>query len=85
MKKVSGPQVVTTTEAVEASLSAEIQRKRSASWSGQRGPGFSRMRVGLGLGVVRELMEREVEEVVGPKGKHEPGRTASVTATRTGQ
>jgi putative transposase len=32
--------------------------------------------VGVGLGVVHELMELEVAEVVGPKGKHEPDRTA---------
>jgi putative transposase len=32
--------------------------------------------VGVGLGVVRELMELEVDEVVGAKGKHDPGRVA---------
>jgi putative transposase len=32
--------------------------------------------VGVGLGVVHELMELEVTEVVGPKGKHDPDRTA---------
>jgi putative transposase len=30
--------------------------------------------VGVGLGVVHELMELEVAEVVGPKGKHDPDR-----------
>ena len=34
------------------------------------------MSVGVGLGVVHELMEAEVTEVVGPKGKHDPERTA---------
>lgn len=34
------------------------------------------MSVGVGLGVVHELMESEVEEVVGPKGKNDPDRTA---------
>jgi putative transposase len=33
--------------------------------------------VGVGLRVVHELMEAEVEEVVGPKGKHDRERTAS--------
>ena len=33
--------------------------------------------VGVGLSVVHELMEAEVEEVVGPKGKHNPDRTAN--------
>jgi transposase-like protein len=32
--------------------------------------------VGVGLGVLAELMEEEVTEVVGPKGKHDPARTA---------
>jgi len=32
--------------------------------------------VGVGLSVVHELMELEVDEVVGPKGKHNPDRTA---------
>ena len=32
--------------------------------------------MGVGLGVVHELMEAEVDEVVGPKGKHNPDRTA---------
>jgi hypothetical protein len=32
--------------------------------------------VGVGLGVVHELMDLEVDEVVGPKGKHNPDRTA---------
>ena len=30
----------------------------------------------FGLGVVHELMELEVCEVVGPKGKHDPDRVA---------
>jgi transposase-like protein len=32
--------------------------------------------VGVGLGVLAELMEAEVTEVVGPKGRHDPERTA---------
>jgi putative transposase len=32
--------------------------------------------VGVGLGVLAELMEEEVDEVVGPKGKHDAERTA---------
>ena len=32
--------------------------------------------MGVGLGVVHELMELEVAEVVGPKGKHDPERVA---------
>ena len=38
--------------------------------------GLLALSVGVGLGVLHELMAAEVEEVVGPKGKHNPDRTA---------
>ena len=38
--------------------------------------GLLALRVGVGLGVLEELMAEEVDEVVGPKGKHNPDRTA---------
>ncbi len=36
--------------------------------------GLLALSVGLGLGVLTELMEEEVTEVVGPKGRHDPER-----------
>jgi len=38
--------------------------------------GLLALSVGVGLGVLGSLMEEEVDAVVGPKGKHDPGRTA---------
>ena len=38
--------------------------------------GLLALSVGVGLGVLAELMEEEVDEVVGAKGKHDPERTA---------
>jgi putative transposase len=38
--------------------------------------GLLALSVGVGLGVLAELLEEEVDEVVGPKGKHDPARTA---------
>src|ERR671918_2449908 len=38
--------------------------------------GLLALSVGVGRGVVHELMELEVAEVVGPKGKHNPDRVA---------
>src|SRR5262249_59591475 len=38
--------------------------------------GLLALSVGVGLGVLAELLEEEVDEVVGPKGKHNPERTA---------
>ena len=38
--------------------------------------GVMALSVGIGLGVVAEPMEEEVEEVVGAKGKHDPDQDA---------
>jgi putative transposase len=38
--------------------------------------GLLALSVGVGLGVLAELMEEEVVEVVGAKGKHDPDRVA---------
>jgi transposase-like protein len=38
--------------------------------------GLLALSVGVGLGVLAELLEEEVVEVVGPKGKHDPERAA---------
>ena len=43
--------------------------------------GLLALSVGVGLGVLAELMDEEVEEVVGAKGKHDPERTLSGTGT----
>ena len=38
--------------------------------------GLLALSVGVGLGVLAELLEDEVGEVVGPKGRHNPERAA---------
>jgi putative transposase len=75
MKKVSGQQVATTAEASELPLPAEIQEALGELVGAAR-EGLLALSVGLGLGVVHQLMEAEVDEVVGPKGRHNPDRTA---------
>jgi len=75
MKKVPAPKVVTTLEATESPLPAEIQDALGELVGAAR-EGLLALSVGVGLGVVYELMELEVTEVVGPKGKHDPDRTA---------
>ena len=47
--------------------------------------GLLALSVGVGLGVLAELMEGEVDEVVGPKGRHEPARTAVRHGHETGE
>jgi putative transposase len=76
MKNVSGAQVVTTTEALESPLPAEIQEALGELVGAAR-DGLLALSVGVGLRVVHELMEAEVTEIVGPKGKHDPERSAS--------
>jgi hypothetical protein len=38
--------------------------------------GLLALSVGVGFGVLHELMEPEVDEVAGPKGRHDPDRSA---------
>lgn len=76
MKTVPGPKVVTTLEAVESPLPAEIQAALGELVGAAR-EGLLALSVGVGLGVVHELMELEVTEVVGPKGRHNPDRVAN--------
>ena len=72
MKKVSGPQVVRTSEALESPLAAEIQEALGELVGAAR-EDLLALSVGVGRRVVHELMEAEVDEVVGPKGEVQPG------------
>jgi len=75
MKKVLGPKGVTTVAAAESALPAQIQEALGELVGAAR-EGLLALSVGVGLAVVQELMEFEVDEVVGRKGKHNPDRTA---------
>ncbi|HEY6399634.1 MAG TPA: IS256 family transposase [Solirubrobacteraceae bacterium] len=75
MKKVPAPEVVTMLEASESPLPPQIQEALGELVGAAR-EGLLALSVGVGLGVVHELMELEVEEVVGPKGRHNPDRGA---------
>src|SRR3954447_20422634 len=75
MQKLSASEVVTTVEAIESPLPAPIQEALGELVGAAR-EGLLALSVGVGLGVVHELMALEVDEVVGPKGKHNPDRTA---------
>src|SRR5215210_1902982 len=75
MGKVSAAKVVTVAEALESPLPAEIQEALGELVGAAR-DGLLALSVGVGLGVVHELMALEVDAVVGAKGKHNPGRVA---------
>ena len=47
--------------------------------------GLLALSVEVGLGVLRELLEQEVDELVGPKGKWNPDRTAVRHGHETGE
>jgi putative transposase len=61
--------------ASEAVLPARVQ-EALGELVGAAKEGLLALSVGVGLGVMAELMEEEVCDVVGPKGKHDPDRTA---------
>jgi putative transposase len=69
---VSAAQAATTQQAV---LPAGVQ-DALGELVGAAKEGLLALSVGVGLGVMAELMEEEVCEVVGPKGKHDPDRSA---------
>ncbi len=75
MRKVSARKVVTTLGATESPLPPQVQEALGELVGAAR-EGLLALSVGVGLGVVHELMEAEVTEVVGPRGKHDPGRIA---------
>ena len=75
MSTVSGMQVVSAEEARE--LCAPCAGSGGAWRARARAKeGLLALSVGVGLGVLAEMMGDEVDEVVGPKGKHNPERTA---------
>jgi putative transposase len=75
MEKVPATKVVTTLEASECPLPPKIQEALGELVGAAR-EGLLALSVGVGLGVVHELMELEVDEVVGPKGEHNRDRVA---------
>jgi putative transposase len=76
VQKVPVPKVVTTLEASESPLPPQV-REALGELVGAAKEGLLALSVGVGLGVVHELMELEVAEVVGPKGKHNSDRVAT--------
>jgi putative transposase len=75
MKNVPATKVVTALEAAESALPPQIQEALGELVGAAR-EGLLALSVGVGLGVVHELMDLEVDEVVGPKGKHNRDRVA---------
>lgn len=75
MQTVSRQQVEAGIERIEEPLPPRIQ-EALGQLVGAAKEGLLALSVGVGLGVLEELMAEEVEEVCGPKGKHDPDRVA---------
>jgi putative transposase len=75
MSTVSGIEVATAEEAREIALPPRVQAALGELVYSAK-EGLLALSVGVGLGVLAELMGEEVDEVVGPRGKHNPDRVA---------
>jgi len=75
MQTVSRSQVVNARDVVEEPLPPRIQ-EALGELVGAAKEGLLALSVGVGLGVLEELMAEEVQDVCGPKGKHDPDRAA---------
>ena len=73
MKKTAAD--VAQAELIQEALPAHVQEALGELAVAAR-EGLLALSVGFGLGVLAELMEEEVVEVVGVKGQHDPDRTA---------
>ena len=71
MKTVTREQVGTT----ELALPPRVQ-EALGQLVGSAKEGLLALSVGIGLGVLAELMDEEVDDVVGPKGRHNAERSA---------
>src|SRR5215211_266381 len=74
MRTVSAASVAANEESIEGLPPTVLEAL--GELAGAAREGLLALSVGVGLGVLCELMEAEVCEVVGPKGKHLPGRAA---------
>ncbi len=75
MGSVNAPQVATAEEAMEG-LPESVQLVLG-ELAGAAREGLLALSIGVALGVVHELMAAEVDEACGPKGQHDPDRTAT--------
>jgi putative transposase len=76
VEKVLVDEVASVPAGTDAAQLPERVQEALGELVGAAQEGLLALSVGVGLGVMAELMEEEVDEVVGPKGKHDPERTA---------
>ena len=76
MEKVLVDEVVSVPAGADAAVLPERVQEALGELAGAAKEGLLALSVGVGLGVMAELMEEELDEVVGPKGRHDPERTS---------
>jgi putative transposase len=74
MRTVTAASVAANSESIEGLPGSVLESL--GELAGAAREGLMALSVGVGLGVLCELMDAEVDEVVGPKGRHLPDRTA---------
>jgi putative transposase len=74
MRTVSAASVVANLDGIEGLPPSVLEALGELASAAKQG--LLALSVGVGIGVLHELLEAEVCEVVGPKGKHDPDRTA---------
>src|SRR3954462_6777607 len=80
METVSSAQAVAAASGLPLRVQAALGELVEAAKEG-----LLALSVGVGLGVLSELMEEEVDEVVGAKGKHDSGRVAARHGHESGE
>ena len=84
MERYHSPRIAEAAELDGLSLPGEVQLGLD-DLAGSVREGLLALSVGVGLKVLEELLAEELSAVVGPKGKHDPARTASRHGSRPGQ
>jgi len=83
MATVPAAKVETANGAAREELPESVQLALG-DLAGAAREGLLALSVGVGLGVMHELMAAEVDEACGPKGKHDPERTATRWSAESG-
>jgi putative transposase len=76
VEKVLVDEVASVPAGTDAAALPERVQEALGELAGAAKEGLMALSVGVGLGVLAELMEQEVDEVVGPRSKHDPERAA---------
>lgn len=84
MEKYQRPRIVEHDELDGLSLPGEVQLALD-DLAGSVREGLLALSVGVGLKVLDELLEEELVALVGPKGTHNPERTANRHGSRSGR